>query len=86
MLTKTHIRDYKGQPLCDRRRRANTRSIGFDTAPFAVWRELKEEWKCANCYKRALRSGWFKDKADTTPTQSEGSLQNGNYVCKAYEG
>ena len=53
-------------------------------APFDEWRK-SEETKCLNCYKSALRLGLFRGNNDYTPTQAEGSLQNGNYECKAYE-
>jgi len=48
--------------------------------PFMEWRIM--ESKCLRCFEAALRMGLYRGNNDYTPTQSEGSLQNGNYECK----
>lgn len=88
MLTRVHIKDHRGLPLCNVR---TTRSIGVMSMSFSEWRELRQTSMCMNCFARAKKAGWFKAawidpqtgeaEQDTTPSQTEGSLQNGNYEC-----
>lgn len=57
MLTKAHIKNHMGQPLCKVR---TTRSIGVILVSFSEWRELRQTAQCGKCFHAAKKAGWFK--------------------------
>ena len=76
-MTKAHIKDHRGRPLCNVR---TTRSIGVILVGFSEWRELRQTAQCGMCHKRALKAGWFKaawidpqtGEAEPEPTEETG--------------
>lgn len=78
MLTKAHIKDHRGIPLCNVR---TTRSIGIIMEPFSEWRELRQTAQCGKCFARAKKAGWFKaawidpQTGDIEPKKTEDPLK-----------
>lgn len=68
MLSKVHIQDHRGVPLCNVR---TTRSIGIMMEPFQKWRELRQTAQCGKCFARAKKAGLFKPKASEDFSEEE---------------